>query len=100
LSVISNPQIRTALHNGRYSFKFYADDGAILYINDRVVLDNDGLSAPGKTPEASIDLPAGSHKIRVDYFQGPRDALGVILYWKMPGESSFYALPAANIIRP
>ena len=86
--------------NGRYSFKFYADDGAILYINDRVVLDNDGLSAPGKTPEASIDLPEGSHKIRVDYFQGPRDALGVILYWKMPGESSFYALPAANIIRP
>ena len=86
--------------DGRYSFKFFVDDGAILYINETRVLNNDGWANGNKTPEGSIDLTKGEHKIRVDYFQGPRDHLGVVLYWKMPAESSFSVLPAANIIRP
>ncbi|WP_407428195.1 family 20 glycosylhydrolase [Arcticibacter sp.] len=50
-----------------YSFQVVSDDGAILYIDDETVIDNDGEHA---ATEASgfIPLRKGFHRIRLQYF--------------------------------
>jgi hypothetical protein len=54
--------------NGLYSFYLHSDDGAILYINDRLLIDNDGSHSP-RLKKGSIGLQKGFHKIQVMYFQ-------------------------------
>ena len=90
--------------DGDYSFDFeILDDGAKLYIDDRLVLDWDHL-AWGDVVTArksqKIALTKGSHSFRVDYFQGPREYLGVVLRWQKPGDPSFTIIPASNFDRP
>jgi hypothetical protein len=53
------------------AFRLTSDDGSRLIIDDRVIIDNDGVH-PESTAQGSVDLDAGVHCIRVDYFQGPR----------------------------
>jgi alpha-L-fucosidase len=53
---------------GVYSFFTSSDDGSRLYIDDRLVVDNDGLHG-GTEKEGVIPLAEGYHPIRVEYFQ-------------------------------
>lgn len=50
-----------------YTFKVKSDDGAVLYVGDDLILDNDGAHA---IAEASVSVPLrkGYHKIRLQYF--------------------------------
>ena len=51
-----------------YAFFTDSDDGSSLYINDKLIVDNDGLH--GLTQKRGIiALAAGYHKIRVCYFE-------------------------------
>ena len=79
---------------GKYFFKLNADDGAKLYIDGELVVDNDGLHAE-KAVVGSINLVAGQHDIVMEYFQGPRFHIALELYWKAPGTSSYTYVPAA-----
>ena len=63
---------------GSYRFALTSDDGSRLYIDGQVVVDNDGIH-PAATKSASIDLPGGIHNIRVQYFQGPRFHVALVL---------------------
>ena len=52
---------------GEYSFSVCSDDGSKLYIDDKLVVDNDGShSRIIKTGKLSLDN--GTHGIRIDYF--------------------------------
>ncbi len=53
---------------GTYTFYTSSDDGSNLYLDGTLLVNNDGLHA---TQEASgtVTLTAGSHPIRVNYFQ-------------------------------
>jgi hypothetical protein len=63
---------------GMYTFSLLSDDGAKLYIDDQVVIDNDGQHRPQeKTGE--VDLAGGLHSIRVSYFQGPKFYVALVL---------------------
>jgi hypothetical protein len=90
--------------DGDYSFDFeILDDGAKLYIDDRLVLDWDQLAWADvikARKSQKIALTKGSHSFRVDYFQGPKEYLGVVLRWQKPGDSSFTIIPASNFDRP
>jgi hypothetical protein len=68
-----------------YRFSLTSDDGARLYIDDKVVADNDGLHAP-EVRTTGVQLAGGVHKIRVSYFQGPRYAVALVLLIAGPGE--------------
>jgi hypothetical protein len=69
----------TVAKAGPRSFRLRSDDGSILFIDDVKRLDNDGLHGPsGGT--VSVDLAAGAHKIRLDYFQGPADQIALQLF--------------------
>lgn len=63
---------------GLYRFALTSDDGSRLDIDDQTVVDNDGIH-PALTKSASIELSGGIHKIRVQYFQGPRLQVALIL---------------------
>jgi hypothetical protein len=70
---------------GRYKFILTSDDGSILSIDDRQVIDNDGVHSV-ETKDGTIELAAGVHKIRVTYFQGPGYAIALILQIEPPGQ--------------
>jgi len=63
---------------GRYSFALLSDDGSKLYIDDNLIVDND-CQHPPDTRKATVTLSGGLHRIRVPYFQGPRDCLALML---------------------
>jgi hypothetical protein len=70
---------------GLYGFVLLSDDGSKLYIDDQVVIDNDGLhSAMEQSGEAN--LAPGIHRIQISYFQGPRNEVALVLHVRPPGE--------------
>lgn len=70
---------------GLYRFELTSDDGSRLYIDGRVVVNNDGIHPP-ETRIAALPLDGGIHRIRVSYFQGPRDQVALVLRVAGPGE--------------
>ncbi len=56
---------------GSYNFSLLSDDGAKLYIDDQIVIDNDGVHPPLEK-RGDVNLAGGVHSLRVSYFQGPR----------------------------
>jgi hexosaminidase len=54
---------------GLYTFSLNADDGAILYIDDVLVVDNDGYHYT-QEKSGNIGLGEGYHSIRLAYFEG------------------------------
>lgn len=70
---------------GTYRFALMSDDGSKLYIDGRVVIDNDCQHPPEKK-ESEIALTGGIHRIRVSYFQGPRFQVALVLSVAGEGE--------------
>ena len=71
---------------GMYNFVLTSDDGAILFIDDREVANDDGQHPPSDVA-GSIELAKGIHSIRVSYFQGPRWQVALVLRVAGPGEA-------------
>ncbi|MGO8932646.1 MAG: PA14 domain-containing protein, partial [Terracidiphilus sp.] len=69
---------------GEYRFKLSSDDGAELFIDDKQLINEDGVHPP-LTGERSIQLTAGRHTIHVPYFQETMH-VALILQVKPPGE--------------
>lgn len=68
--------------NGAYRFYTSSDDGSQLFINDQLVVDNDGLHGMAEK-NGLVALEKGYHKIRVTFFEkGGGD--GIIVSWKGP----------------
>jgi hypothetical protein len=70
---------------GMYTFALLSDDGAKLYIDDQVIIDNDGLHPPQEKTGA-VELAEGLHRIRVSYFQGPKFQIALVLKVGGPGQ--------------
>jgi len=69
--------------DGVYDFYTDSDDGSQLFIDDLLVVDNDGLHGM-EIEEGEVPLAAGLHKIKVTYFEkGGGDDLKV--YFDGPG---------------
>jgi hypothetical protein len=65
---------------GRYDFLLSSDDGSRLFIDDKLVIDSWAIHT-WETKEASTELEAGLHALRVEYFDGTGDA-AIKLEWK------------------
>ncbi len=70
---------------GLYTFSLLSDDGSRLYIDDALVIDNDGVHPPLEK-RGDVNLTGGVHSIRVSYFQGPRFQVALQLKVAGPGE--------------
>ncbi len=51
-----------------YTFKLTSDDGAQVFIDDTLIVDNDGVHTV-QDKSGPVHLVKGTHTIRVDYFQ-------------------------------
>ena len=70
---------------GIYRFALTSDDGAKLYVDDDLTVDNDGIHPP-EVKMGSLRLSGGIHRMRVSYFQGPREEVALVLRVAGPGE--------------
>lgn len=68
-----------------YLFAITSDDGSLLYLDDKLVIDNDGFHAL-ETKEAEVWLTKGRHPIEMKYFQAG-GGKGVALQWRKPGDT-------------
>lgn len=69
--------------SGKYTFFISSDDGSRIYLDDKLLVDNDGLHGMVEKSSA-VDLSAGAHKLIVTYFDnGGGDGLEVD--WSGPG---------------
>jgi len=63
---------------GRYTFTTYSDDGVRLYVDDRMVIDS--WRPMRGTRSGTLNLSAGPHTVRLEYFERTGVAL-VRLNW-------------------
>jgi hypothetical protein len=64
--------------SGVWRFRLTADDGAILYVDDRRVVSNDGVHT-ARSADGEAELAAGPHRLRLDYFQAGTSRVALIL---------------------
>jgi hypothetical protein len=69
---------------GKYEFDLLSDDGAKVYIDDKLTVSDDTLHSPHGS-RGKVRLEAGAHNLRVSYFQGPRTEVALVLLVKPPG---------------
>ena len=91
-----------------YQFALFSDDGSILDIDGKTVIDFDGQHSPQwKCATARVTLSGGDlHPIRLRYFQGPRTMIALRLLWRpwsQQGSScddlgGFSAVPSAVLL--
>ena len=80
---------------GAYRFRLISDDGSRLWIDDRLVIDHDGLHGPDPK-DGKAELTAGVHTLRILHFESAGgEHLG--LRWRQPGatDDKFTLIPAA-----
>lgn len=71
--------------DGCYEFRLSSDDGSKLWINDSLVVDNDG-GHQMKMEKDSIFLAKGNYAVKIWYFQGMPDRFGLMLDAKLIGK--------------
>lgn len=79
---------------GVYTFSLEANDGAVLFLNDRMIIDNDGGHRAQRL-DTKIGLKKGWHPIKLDYFQQGL-AKSLILTWEGPGVE-YQEVPASAL---
>ena len=68
---------------GVYEFMLLSDDGSKLFINGKLVVDNDGIHGT-LSRKSRIRLTAGFHPVEIHYFQGPRFSIALQWFYKPP----------------
>jgi uncharacterized repeat protein (TIGR03806 family) len=85
-----------APQSGDYTFWTNSDDGSQLWINNQLVVDNDGLHGPTEV-SGGINLAEGYHDIVVTMFErGGGEVLDV--HWAGPG-FAYTPVPAGNLFQ-
>ena len=69
-----------------YTFELSSDDGSQLYINGKLVVDNDGIHGT-VSEQGSIKLERGFHPVEIRYFQGPRYRIALQWFYQPPNSS-------------
>ena len=73
---------------GEYQFRMASDDGAILQIDDKEIVDLDGLHQVNEA-SARMHLETGLHTIHVPYYQGAPISVALELWVKLPGANDW-----------
>lgn len=82
--------------SGEYILEIWSDDGSLLYIDDKLVINNDSLhGTEGKTQKVYFEK--GYHKFKFDFFQGGGGKY-LALDWTKPGDKAAEVIPSENIV--
>ncbi|MFT5130839.1 MAG: azurin, partial [Rhodothermales bacterium] len=74
--------------SGSYSFGLSSDDGSMLYINGKEIIDNDGNHGMVRK-EGKVTLAGGPHRIVITYYDSSGGD-GLTLDWTPPGGKKEY----------
>ena len=83
---------------GDYAFRLECDDGARVFVNGDVVVEDDFRHAM-RPVDGTVTLDAGWHRLRVAYFEDRFDE-GLRLSWRPPGDEAFAVLDDAVLRTP
>ena len=81
---------------GMHRFRLSSDDGALLWVDGRLVIDNDG-DHPLRSVESRLIAPGLGNVValRIRWYNKAGDGL-LLLEWKTPGGLAYQPVPAAN----
>jgi hypothetical protein len=65
---------------GDYTFKVFSKDGTKVYVDNALVLDNDGVLGSPVDKSGPVKLTAGQHSLRVDYFMAGKGQAALQLF--------------------
>jgi len=76
-----------------YMLKLRSSDGAVLWIDDKKVINNDGQHEVTES-EAEFYMEAGPHKIEIKYFKAdPNRYKELTMWWLWPEKKEFEYIP-------
>jgi hypothetical protein len=81
-----------------YDLCLTSDDGSRLFLEDTLVVDNDGAHAASEKCEL-VYLEPGEYQLRVEYFQGASATVALQLSWSKDGADKA-VIPANVLFRP
>lgn len=83
---------------GEYGFQTYSDDGSQVWIDDNLTVNfwRGGGWAPSPPGAFTAAFAGQTARIRVAFFQATGPS-ALILTWKKPGDTSYVAVPGANL---
>jgi hypothetical protein len=67
------------------NFKMTSDDGAVLYIDNIKVVDNDGVHTTKTTTSDAVVLKQGEHQLRLEYFQAKKGLVALQVFITVKG---------------
>lgn len=73
---------------GEYRFRLASDDGATVQIDDKEIINLDGLHSVDSV-SARVQLDSGPHAMHVPYFQGAVTSVALELWIKPPGATKW-----------
>lgn len=73
-----------APRKGSYRFYLTGDDGVRLLVDGRKVVEHDGIHPASEIKEGAVQLDAGPHEFRLEYFQAAGH-IQVFAAWRGPG---------------
>lgn len=80
--------------DGAYTLETESSDGSLLYIDNELVVNNDGVHDMRRA-SGLVGLEQGPHPLRIEFFQSSGSS-GLIFRWTGPTESG--VVPAANLV--
>lgn len=90
-TVVGNLKVTTG---GTYELRVTSDDGAKLFINNTLIVDND---FPGENSTvATLSMLPGAYPFSLQFYQNTA-ASSLRLEWKPPGSSSFVVIPTTSM---
>ncbi len=81
---------------GRYTLGLTGNTGAILHVDERMVLNEPGLERKRTAATAELDLSEGLHTLRLEYWETTGIAR-MHLSWTAPGEGVLGAIPPGSL---
>ena len=79
-----------------YEFRLISDDGSVFYLNDNLLIDNDGQHGADAVDKV-IGLKKGPHKFRLDFFQDSGGKM-ISLQWRPGANGEFTRVPATAFL--
>ena len=83
--------------SGTHRFRTYSDDGVRVWVNNVQVINNWTDHSPTTNTSANVSLTAGQrYTIRVEYYEKGGGAV-MQLRWRLPGTTTYVAIPADRL---
>jgi cytochrome c len=78
-----------------YVFRLVSDDGAKLWVDNKLTADNDGFHGP-QARDGELMLKKGKHPVKIIFFQGLA-GLTLSLQWTKHGDNKFTVIPESAL---